>query len=792
MESFFSMAFNLLISPPGNYLYYLVLAIFTATCLQSTYMTRRGQLEDSQIRVMIGMFSVLLIQILFLSSSFLGWAGFADPRQYLPPVDRAVTLLMVTILLWVWCFPEKSKFADITIIFDCALIVFFLIGNLLNQFSIPPELSFNASIWDWVWQILTMISAVIAIMILINRSPAYWQIGCGFFGLILFGYVINLAFLTNEGSFSGITRLAILAAFLLLPTIAQRFQAAELAEIAPIPEIMPERTGNRRDFKELETWLGLNSLRDVDNFLPALIRLVCQTMRADRAFIVVPSETQGQIIFQTGYDYETDESIPMSSGSDATMPGITRAVFFGKTQILDQKENHSELSQLAVTARIAGIGSALFVPFLPQQKKWGGLLLIKSSTRKSWNSEDEGRLTTLSRSASLVLEKIIELDNNSQSLKKMAADLDTSRLENQALKDNLKILNEQSGYGRAEPELNALLSVQQESQELIAALQRDNRQLQKEIEKLRITPEQNIQYPESDLNHLLDELTEAKIKISTLENSTRVQPQSIGQLRLIEAILQDLRRPMASITGYIELLLSDSSHQDEELQEKSLKSLHASLENLHSLLNDLDNIDVLKSGVIDLQPDETDLSDIIDQAVVRTRAQLSQKGLNLRIDLPDQLPTLFSYKDSIKQVMIHLIENAIGASSIGSDIGLKVQSVDEKENEIPYLLIQVTDSGGGIDMNDISRVFSRPPTATTLIDLDEIMSENSDKPGSYAEQTQPIKELGGTGGRLFIAKRLIEAHGGRIWVDSEKGETSTFSVLLPLRPQAVQPDLTEI
>lgn len=468
------------------------------------------------------------------------------------------------------------------------------------------------------------------------------------------------------------------------------------------------------------------------------------------------------------------------------------AAFFGKTQLLDHKESHDELNQLAVTARIAGIGSALFVPFLPQQKKWGGLLVIKSSTRKSWNSEDEERLTTLSRSASLVLGKIVEHGNNSQSLKKMAADLDTVRQENQALQDNLKTLNEQSGYGRAEPELNALLSVQQESQELIASLQRDNRQLQKELEQLHNNPEQSIPYSESDLGQLMDELAAAKIKISTLEKSARVQPQSVGQLRLIEAILQDLHRPMASITGYIELLLSNSSRQDEELQEKSLKSLHASLENLHSLFNDLDNIDVLKSGVIDLQPDETDLSEIIDQAVVRTRAQLSQKGLNLRIDLPDQLPTLFSYKDSIKQVLIHLIENAIGASSIGSDIGLKVQSVDEEDNEIPYLLIQVTDSGGGIDMDDISRVFSRPPAGATLVGLDELMDENEETTNFSEGQTQPIKGLGGTGGRLFIAKRLVEAHGGQIWVDSEKGETSTFSVLLPLRPQTIQPDPTGI
>jgi signal transduction histidine kinase len=761
MDSFFAMTFNLLITPPGNYLYYVVLALLVATTLQSTYLTRRGPLDEARARLMIGMFFVLLVQILYLSSTFLGWLGYADPRQFLPPADRAATLLMVIIIFWAWAFPERSRAGDLAFIFAGVVTVLFLTGNLMNQLSLPPEWPYNATLWDWIWQILIIITALVAIMVLSNRKPDGWQTGMAFFGVILLGFIANLALITNEGSFSGITRLALLIAFLLLPTLAQRFKASEFEPAPPLSESLPAKNVSKRDFKELEGWLELNALTDTETFFPALARLVSQSMHADRAFIVVPSDSRGQITFQSGYNYETGESYPMSTASDATLPALTRAAFFSRPQLLDHKEHHEELNHLAISARILGIGSALFIPFSPQQKKWGGVLIVKTATRKAWMAEDEERLTTLMRSASLVLDKILELNIHAQSLKIIASDLESAQLENSTLKDDLKKINEQSGYERAEPELNALLAVQQESQDLIASLQRDNRQLLKEMEELRASLDTSD--PEHNPVRLAAELAAARERISALEIAMRHADETAAQVDLIEAVLSELRKPVAALNGQIESLLSDPASQE---QDQRLKTLKSALEDIHTRLGDLDQMNLLENGMGALEVEETDLSQVLDQTMASTRSQMSQKALNLRIDLPEELPPFFSYKGAMKQVLVHVIENAIDASAIGAEIELKVQTFTEEPDESPYLLFQVTDWGGGRDMQDIRRLFSRPP------------AERSGEP------------MNGNGG-LFVANRLVEAHGGRLWVDSEKGAASVFSILLPLRPQGLKLNRSE-
>ncbi|MHC1783978.1 MAG: ATP-binding protein [Anaerolineaceae bacterium] len=765
MDSFFSMTFNLLTTPPGNYLYYIILAIFAATTLQSTYLTRRRHLDEARTRVMIGMFIVLLIQILFLSSSILGWGGFADPRQYLPPIDRAAILLMVTVIFWVWGFPEPSRLVDTVFVVVGLIIVFFLSGNLFNQSSVPPEMAYNASTWDWVWQVLTMITALVAIMVLANRRPENWQIGVGFFGVILLGYVINLSFLTNQGSFSSITRLAHLVAFLLLPTIAQRFQPVEVDD-APQPEFAPEKTTGKRDFKELETWLELNAQHDVESFFPALTRLVCQTMHADRAFVVVPSDSRGQISFQAGYNSETDEYFPLSSASDAILPAITRAAFFSRSQLFDHNENNEELNQLAVTAQIAAIGGALFTPFAPQQKKWGGLLVIKAATRKAWAAEDEERLSTLVTSASLVLDKIVELSMHAQSLKNMALELETTRRDNITLQENLKKINEQSGYERAEPELNALLAVQQESQDFITSLQRENRQLMKEIEDLRGSEEAGEEGSDNGPSRYAVELAAARERIKALEEATRSVNLSAAQARLVETILNELREPIETFNNRMDTFLTGADRLDQESEEQLLKSLQASLEKIHSQISDLEQMQVLEKGVEGLEARATDLAQIIDQAMAATRTQLSQKALNLRIGLPEDLPTFYSYPGTLKQALVHVLENAIEASAIGADIEMKVQNFTETNDETPYLLFQVTDWGGGRNMDEIRQVFTR---------RDGEMRAITDE---------------GRGG-IFHANRLVEAHGGRIWLDKENDGASVFSILLPLHPGSLPPIETD-
>ena len=113
-------------------------------------------------------------------------------------------------------------------------------------------------------------------------------------------------------------------------------------------------------------------------------------------------------------------------------------------------------------------------------------------------------------------------------------------------------------------------------------------------------------------------------------------------------------------------------------------------------------------------------------------------------------------REALQQILIHLLQNAGAATPVEGAVTLRVRM--EKEENKDYVLIQVTDSGGGIPAEDLPRVFSR------LYRADNVL----------------IQGIGDTGVGLSIAKSLTEAQGGRIWVDTVLGTGSTFSVLLPI------------
>jgi signal transduction histidine kinase len=113
-------------------------------------------------------------------------------------------------------------------------------------------------------------------------------------------------------------------------------------------------------------------------------------------------------------------------------------------------------------------------------------------------------------------------------------------------------------------------------------------------------------------------------------------------------------------------------------------------------------------------------------------------------------------REALQQILIHLLQNAGSASPMEGTVHLTVQTRTEDKKE--YVLIQVTDTGGGISAEDLPRVFTR------LYRADNVL----------------IQGVGDTGVGLSIAKTLTEAQKGRIWVESQAGTGSTFSVLLPI------------
>lgn len=214
---------------------------------------------------------------------------------------------------------------------------------------------------------------------------------------------------------------------------------------------------------------------------------------------------------------------------------------------------------------------------------------------------------------------------------------------------------------------------------------------------------------------------------------------------------------MSSIVGYTDLLLGELIGLLGAMQRKFLERVKASIERMGGLVDDLIQTTTVQSRELELSPEMVDLNTIIDDAVASSIARLREKNILLRMDLPDRLPLIRADRDALQQILLHLLQNAGAATPVEGEILLRAQ-IERKDEQPGFILVQVADLGGGISAEDLPRVFSR----------------------LYRADNALIQGVGDTGVGLSIVKALVEAHGGRVWVDSVTGIGSTFSVLLPL------------
>jgi signal transduction histidine kinase len=203
-------------------------------------------------------------------------------------------------------------------------------------------------------------------------------------------------------------------------------------------------------------------------------------------------------------------------------------------------------------------------------------------------------------------------------------------------------------------------------------------------------------------------------------------------------------------------LLSESVGILGALQRKFLDRVKASTLRVGGMVEVLIQT-ILEGEGLELAPESVDLSEVVHQAVQEQEVLAWQKELSVQLDLPGGLPLLHFDRDALKQALSLLVQNACQATPHSGQITLRAQS-QQGDNQYDYILLQVSDLGGGIPLEERGRLFTR-----------------RDRPAET-----PVPGTGENSASLSVVKTLIEAHGGRIWVDSEMGRGSTYSLILPV------------
>ena len=193
------------------------------------------------------------------------------------------------------------------------------------------------------------------------------------------------------------------------------------------------------------------------------------------------------------------------------------------------------------------------------------------------------------------------------------------------------------------------------------------------------------------------------------------------------------------------------------MQRQFLQRVKANIARMEGMLSDLVQITAIDTGQIKLEAASIDVPELIKDAVMSSSTMFREREQSIRLELADNLPKLHTDRESLQQILQHLLSNASLCSPNNAEVVVRAQVPVEMPD---YMLFSVADQGGGIAPEDRQRAFNR----------------------MYRADHTLVQGLGETGVGLSIAKALVEAQGGRIWADSEMGRGSTFTFLLPLQP----------
>jgi two-component system phosphate regulon sensor histidine kinase PhoR len=243
----------------------------------------------------------------------------------------------------------------------------------------------------------------------------------------------------------------------------------------------------------------------------------------------------------------------------------------------------------------------------------------------------------------------------------------------------------------------------------------------------------------------------------TISGSTLLLFQDLTRQRQTEAMRRDfisnvsheLRTPLAALKALTETL-QGGALEDPPAAHRFLGQMETEVDSLSLMVNELLELSRIESGRVPLNLEPTPPLNIVNPAVDRLRLQAERTGLTLSIECTDDLPAVLADATRVQQVVVNLLHNAIKFTPEGGQVSVRCERQDQ------MIQIAVTDTGIGIAAEDLPRIFER------------------------FYKVDRSRATSGTGLGLAIARHLVEAHGGKIWAESEVGKGSTFYFTIPI------------
>ncbi len=769
---------QLLTQPPGNLAYHLIVLFAIGGALQAAWAQWQHAPYPQTRRLMQGLAVLLAARLAMFALGGLAWQEMVSAHMVLPIADRAAMALTIALFTWLWGFPERHRTGDRLLGGTLALIALAVVASAIFWPDYAQRY-FNNSLIDWAWSGFAILLGVLGLLILLQRRPDNAGAGIVALGVLTLGHVVHVLVPMSSGDLDSYLRFADLVAYPLVFTLPYRFSTMPKAPPPPRP-IQVQQAAAPPPATEIPKalWALLGTRPNAPEACPRLAKAVALWLKADLCLVVTPPH-KGRVSIACAYDLIREKALGGTTLNADHVPILTTAMARRRSLRLPASSTSTDVRTLAQALNLNRTGPILAAPLdaggeFPLQ---GGLVLLSTYAQHSWTGEEQKQLAAVGRK----LGRWLAWGNAQPSEAPQPAEDCAPAATVEALQSENAALRRQVEEADAMQErLTAVIAAYEEARQLVAQLEEENRRLlsaQAALEaRLAVQEaeqharEEHPEHPEGAdapaeadaalLAEAREALEEARREIEQLKASmlrAREEAENHTQnLKMLLSIAQDLRQPLAALSGYADLLLGESVGILGALQRQFVERIRANAARLGHAVDDIVRLLAIDANDVVLHFQQVHLNEIIDQAITRNSDLLREKRLLLRVDLPDTLPAVQLDKEMLQQIVHHLLRNAALASPEEGEIHLRLQ-LNEEDGE-RLLWLQIRDSGSGIAAEDIPRVFSR----------------------RYRTAYRTIDGLGDNGLGMPLVKALVDALEGRIWIDSQRGQGTTFTVLLPL------------
>ena len=267
-----------------------------------------------------------------------------------------------------------------------------------------------------------------------------------------------------------------------------------------------------------------------------------------------------------------------------------------------------------------------------------------------------------------------------------------------------------------------------------------------------------------ELSELNEEL-EDRISMATVEleernrrlewQSRELEKASRLKSEFLASMSHELRTPINAVLGYTSLLREEIYGELTDKQKNGLDKINRASQHLLDLINDILDLSKMEAGKMPVYLEEVSLQHVLSELAEAVEPLVRDKDLEFIVRAPDDMPTLFTDRTKVKQILLNLLSNAVKFTSTGH------VTLQAEPNGADRILITVEDTGIGIKQEDLEKIFD---------DFRQV-------------DQSPTREYGGTGLGLSITRKLIALLDGQIEVESRYGEGSRFTIDMPLRLQ---------